>query len=138
MLFLLLLLTSLFISLTFCSSCCLRACSSARRFALLVAYELAHQLGVFALLVVYELVHRLDVLLFLLFTGLFISLTFYPLAYELVHRLDASHLLAFEFFVRLFFLFAIFLFFIVRSNFCTSCCRFFRRRITKYLIAQQK
>ena len=76
-----LLFTSLFISPAFCSSCCLRACSSARRFVPLV---------------VYEFVHQQDVLFFLLFTSLFISRRFHPLAYELVPRLDASHLLAFE------------------------------------------
>ena len=90
----LLLLTSLFISETFCSSCCLRACSSAWRFVplvvyefvhqqdvfvLLVVYELVHQPGVFVPLVVYEFVHQQDVLFFLLFTSLFISLAFFIL-----------------------------------------------------------
>ena len=82
--------------LCFCSSCCLRACSSAWRFALLVVYKLVHQPGVFALLVVYELVHQPGVLFFLLFTSLFISLAF----------------LFFLLFTSLF----------ISLAFCSSCC----------------
>ena len=63
----------------FCSSCCLRACSSAWRFCSSCCLRACSSAWRFVPLVVYEFVHQQDVLFFLLFTSLFISLAFFIL-----------------------------------------------------------